>query len=248
MRSALTDRRALRVPQWKRQAIERLGFGPIEKIVLLFDKRFWDDSTDFFGCLPPPELSHDELSARRGEFFMFWNLDRSHGVPALLCVSSGAFAVNAWRSHSYKGVVNKALAVLRRTFGSVATSSYKRSVVSDWGRNPYARGSYSYVAVSLEPPTSYFPSHLTCYGIFLAARCFPLPSGTSPSAARVATTTSWRGPSASTRSASSSQASTPTASTRRPRRAPSSRAYARRSASTSARGPASRQRPRSVSG
>ena len=135
------------LPPWKRQAIERLGFGPIEKIVLLFDKRFWDESTDFFGCLPPADLSHDELSARRGEFFMFWNLDRSHGVPALLCVSSGAFAVSAWRSHSYKGVVNKALAVLRRTFGSVATSSYKRSVVSDWGRNPYARGSYSYVAV-----------------------------------------------------------------------------------------------------
>ena len=44
-------------------------------------------------------------------------------------------------------VVNKALAVLRRSFGAHVTSLFKRSVVSDWGRNPYARGSYSYVAV-----------------------------------------------------------------------------------------------------
>ena len=78
---------------------------------------------------------------------MFWNLERSHALPALICISSGAFADRTWRQHSYKGVVNKALAVLKRRFGSQVTSLFKRSVVSDWGRNPYARGSYSYVAV-----------------------------------------------------------------------------------------------------
>jgi len=74
-------------------------------------------------------------------------LHRSHALPALLCVSSGMFADQTWRSHSFKGVVDKALAVLRRTFGPQATALYRRSVVSNWGRNPYARGSYSYVAV-----------------------------------------------------------------------------------------------------
>jgi monoamine oxidase len=135
------------LPAWKGAAVERLGFGPIEKIVLLFERRFWDADADFFGCLPPPELGLEELSARRGEFFLFWNLERSHGAPALICISSGMFAERAWRSHSYKGVVNKALAVLRRAFGPQVGALYKRSVVSDWGRNPYARGSYSYIAV-----------------------------------------------------------------------------------------------------
>ena len=104
-------------------------------------------SSASIGCLAPPEFSSEELAARRGEFFLFWNLDRSHEVPALICVSSGAFADKTWRQHSYKGVVNKALAVLRRTFGAQVTTLFKRSLVSDWGRNPYARGSYSYVAV-----------------------------------------------------------------------------------------------------
>ena len=55
--------------------------------------------------------------------------------------------MNAWRHHSTKGVIAKALAVLRRAFGPHVQSLYKRAVCSDWGRNPYARGSYSYVAV-----------------------------------------------------------------------------------------------------
>ena len=135
------------LPPWKRQAIERLGFGPIEKIVLLFEQRFWDADADFFGCLPPPDLTIEELTYRRGEFFLFWNLERSHGIPALICISSGAFAEKSWSHHSYKGVVNKALAVLKRTFGPQVNSLFKRSQVSDWGRNPYARGSYSYIAV-----------------------------------------------------------------------------------------------------
>ena len=115
--------------------------------MLLFDERFWPEDADFFGCLPPPEIPSSDLEGARGEFFLFWNLERSHNVPALICVSSGAFAANFWRSHSYKTVVNKALAVLKRTFGTQVTAHFRKSVVSDWGRNPYARGSYSYIAV-----------------------------------------------------------------------------------------------------
>ena len=37
--------------------------------------------------------------------------------------------------------------MLRRAFGAQVQALFKRSLVSDWGRNPYARGSYSYIAV-----------------------------------------------------------------------------------------------------
>ena len=82
-----------------------------------------------------------------GEFFLFWNLERSHGLPALACISSGAFAATAWKRMNYKAVVKAALSSLERSYGEQATSLFRRSVVSDWGRNPYARGSYSFVAV-----------------------------------------------------------------------------------------------------
>ena len=31
------------LPEWKRAAVERLGFGPIEKVVLLFSRPFWEE-------------------------------------------------------------------------------------------------------------------------------------------------------------------------------------------------------------
>ena len=82
-----------------------------------------------------------------GEFFLFWNLERSHGLPALACISSGAFAATSWKRMHYKAVVKAALASLERSYGEQASTLFRRSVVSDWGRNPYARGSYSFVAV-----------------------------------------------------------------------------------------------------
>lgn len=134
------------LPPWKKEATSRLGFGPMEKVVLLFSRRFWVED-DFFGILVPPGTPASSLDAARGEFFLFWNLERSHGLPALACISSGAFAATAWKRMNYKAVVKAALASLERAYGEQATSLFRRSVVSDWGRNPYARGSYSFVAV-----------------------------------------------------------------------------------------------------
>ena len=97
-------------------------------------------------CTPALHPLHCTLCTS-GEFFLFWNLERSHGLPALACISSGAFAATAWKRMNYKAVVKAALSSLERSYGEQATSLFRRSVVSDWGRNPYARGSYSFVAV-----------------------------------------------------------------------------------------------------
>jgi lysine-specific histone demethylase 1 len=39
------------LPAWKREAIARLGFGSLNKIVLYFDKIFWDPNRSMFGRL-----------------------------------------------------------------------------------------------------------------------------------------------------------------------------------------------------
>mmetsp|Transcript_26528 Transcript_26528/g.74304 ORF Transcript_26528/g.74304 Transcript_26528/m.74304 type:complete len:135 (+) Transcript_26528:153-557(+) len=78
---------------------------------------------------------------------MFWNLQRSHGIPGLTCISSGAFAESTWRALAHKTIVASALRVLSRTFGPEVKKLFRRSIVTDWGRNPFCRGSYSYVGV-----------------------------------------------------------------------------------------------------
>ena len=120
------------LPAWKREAIDRLGFGPVEKVVLLFQSSFWDAGVDFFGCLMPPDAPVEAHAARRGEFFLFWNLHRSHSIFALSCISSGEFAETRWRTLSYKTIVAAALAALCRTFGEQVYALFRRPIVSDW--------------------------------------------------------------------------------------------------------------------
>lgn len=37
------------LPDWKQQAIRRLGFGNLNKVVLCFDRIFWDPNANLFG-------------------------------------------------------------------------------------------------------------------------------------------------------------------------------------------------------
>lgn len=40
------------LPSWKQEAIDRLGFGDLNKVGLLFPGVFWDDTVDYFGVVP----------------------------------------------------------------------------------------------------------------------------------------------------------------------------------------------------
>ena len=74
------------LPPWKQAAVERLGFGDLNKVVLQFERVFWED-LDFFGVAQPGGVES------RGRCFMFWNLARfSEGVPLLTCLVSGRAA------------------------------------------------------------------------------------------------------------------------------------------------------------
>lgn len=45
------------LPRWKQQAIENIGFGNLNKVVLEFTSVFWNSSVDYFGIVPKPTPS-----------------------------------------------------------------------------------------------------------------------------------------------------------------------------------------------
>lgn len=67
------------LPDWKQQAIQRLGFGNLNKVVLCFDKIFWDQNTNLFGHV-------GSTTSSRGELFLFWSISKS---PVLLALVAG---------------------------------------------------------------------------------------------------------------------------------------------------------------
>lgn len=124
------------LPAWKMDSIKRLGFGNLNKIVLCFDKIFWDPHINLFGQVP---LS----TSSRGELFLFWNL---YKAPVLLSLVAGE-AASIMENISDDLIIGRCLAVLRQIFGNSQVPAPKEVIVTRWRSDPWTRGSYSFVSV-----------------------------------------------------------------------------------------------------
>ncbi|MDV3135784.1 MULTISPECIES: flavin monoamine oxidase family protein [Mycobacterium] len=115
----------------KRAAIERLGFGLLDKVVLKFDEPFWPDA-DVIGLVgseqPVPFLINGETFA---------------DVPVLIGLRGGSDA----REREVLSDQDAVAQVVTALNAPAPTGS----LVTRWAADPYARGSYSFVAVGSSP-------------------------------------------------------------------------------------------------
>ncbi|TPX72697.1 hypothetical protein SpCBS45565_g00268 [Spizellomyces sp. 'palustris'] len=140
------------LPAWKLGAIDRLGMGWFNKVILVFERRFWPADMDSFGALSEPEHRLDSTgglpayTAVRGRFFLFWNLYPTTRLPVLCSFIAGEAAVEM-EADDDETIVNKAMTVLSHIFPyEHPLPPVVEQVVTRWSRDEFARGSYSYVA------------------------------------------------------------------------------------------------------
>ncbi|KAL7732987.1 hypothetical protein ACLKA6_002796 [Drosophila palustris] len=124
------------LPDWKQQAIRRLGFGNLNKVVLCFDRIFWDPNANLFGHV-------GSTTASRGEMFLFWSIS---STPVLLALVAG-MAANIVESVTDDIIIGRCMSVLKNIFGNTSVPQPKETVVTRWRSDQWARGSYSYVSV-----------------------------------------------------------------------------------------------------
>ncbi|XP_068967921.1 lysine-specific histone demethylase 1A [Bombus flavifrons] len=153
------------LPDWKSQAIQRLGFGNLNKVVLCFERIFWDPTANLFGHV-------GSTTASRGELFLFWNL---YKAPVLLALVAGEAAC-VMENVSDDVIVGRCIAVLKGIFGNQVVPQPRESVVTRWRADPWARGSYSFVAVG---------SSGSDYDLLAAPVAPPATPGTPPPQPRV---------------------------------------------------------------
>ena len=136
-RKSITFEPAL--PAAKQEAIDRLGFGLLDKCALRFGHCFWDEDAHF--------ITH--VDSQRGRWSEFFNLVPSTGAPILVGFSGGAFAEDLapWPDGA---VVGSAMDVLRGIYGDSIPEPESWQITS-WGQDPWSFGSYSYYAVGSEP-------------------------------------------------------------------------------------------------
>lgn len=120
------------LPEAKRRAIERLGFGLLDKVVLAFEEPFWPESPDMLGLVGPKRPIADLVN---GLTFA--------GTPLLVGLRGGA-AARSREALSDQDAVGEVLAALDAPTPTGA-------LVTRWAADPYARGSYSFLAVGSSP-------------------------------------------------------------------------------------------------
>ena len=142
------------LPDWKTGAVDRLGFGIMNKVILVFDKPFWDTTRDMFGLLREPTVANSMSQADyidgRGKFYLFWNCMKTTGLPTLVALMAGEAAHEAERSTDEE-ILGEVTSQLRNVFKDVAVPDPLESIITRWGQDRFAYGSYSSVAVEALP-------------------------------------------------------------------------------------------------
>ncbi|KAI4289848.1 MAG: hypothetical protein L6R35_000886 [Caloplaca aegaea] len=142
------------LPRWKLGPIHRLGFGVLNKLILVYDKPFWDVDQDMFGLLresdTPGSLDQEDYVRNRGRFYLFWNCIKSSGRPVLIALMAGEAAVQA-ESTSDADLVVGVTKELQRMFKDGQVPLPSETIVTRWGKDRFARGTYSYVGATSLP-------------------------------------------------------------------------------------------------
>ncbi|KAG0019789.1 hypothetical protein BGZ81_009600, partial [Podila clonocystis] len=140
------------LPEWKEKAIQHLGFGLLNKLVLVFEKPFWDTTVGLFGYVGSGEegsfsKGYDLKAYRssRGKFYMFWNCIVVSGLPVLVTLMAGQSAYDC-ENMPKDELIQEALETLRLIHPHIRQIPLPlESVVTRWSQDEYARGSYSFV-------------------------------------------------------------------------------------------------------
>jgi len=121
------------LPEWKQKSIKNLGCGNCNKVVLCFDRIFWNPSIHMFGRSP-------QTTSSRGELFLFYQV---YKAPVICAIMAGDSATNTEKLPD-EVIVGRCLSVLKGIFGKDSVPAPKETVVSRWKMDPWARGSTSF--------------------------------------------------------------------------------------------------------
>jgi hypothetical protein len=113
----------------------------------VYETAFWEEHRDIFGLLN--EAEHDPLNqkayaSRRGRFFLFWNCIQTSGRPMLVALMAGDAAYSVEESDN-DSLVREVTGRLAKVFDSAEIPQPSEIIVTRWKKDPFARGTYSYV-------------------------------------------------------------------------------------------------------
>ncbi|KAI6204166.1 hypothetical protein M3Y94_00640900 [Aphelenchoides besseyi] len=113
-----------------------MAVGSANKIVIEFQKRFWD-SDFFFGKINDKECA-------RGEFFLYTSAPNSR----ILTVHMAGAAANLNDSFSMQDLSNKVMQILGRIFGQDCPARPVQLITTRWHEDELSHGCFPYIPVN----------------------------------------------------------------------------------------------------
>jgi monoamine oxidase len=148
------------LPESKKAAIQRLGYGSLNKIVIRFPDRFWGTKSwlgivNDVGTEVQPSngaSKGDAPNAIRGRSYIFWSVEASSpdSKPVIVAICSGQGAKEA-EDMKDEDLINDACTTLQKIYNLPVRPLPIESVVTRWGHDPYSLGAFSYVSVGSRP-------------------------------------------------------------------------------------------------
>jgi monoamine oxidase len=123
------------LPDAKLSAIHGLGSGAVTKLILKFDKPFWDRKQEMFLTTLDTQ--------------MWWRPGwGNNNEQAILTAYTGAKGAKKLGSLGKKGAIQTGLNNLEQMFGVQLGNQLRDAMFVDWQADPYARMAYSYVPLN----------------------------------------------------------------------------------------------------
>ncbi|KAF4538375.1 High mobility group HMG1/HMG2 [Lasiodiplodia theobromae] len=142
------------LPEWKTAPIQRLGFGLLNKVALVYDTPFWEPDRDIFGTLNEAELrdsmEQKDYESRRGRFWLFWNCIKTTGRPTLVALMAGNAAHDTEVTDDHV-LVREVTERLSKMFAPAIVPLPTEYIVTRWKKDPFAGGSYSFMGPTAQP-------------------------------------------------------------------------------------------------
>lgn len=133
------------LPSSHSRAIEAIGMGVLNKLYLKFDEPFWDTDVDWIESVPPATESTQTWTE--------WvNFQKALGANVIMGFSAADAGVQQ-EALSDDALVASAMARLRLIYGAAVPAAPVGFVRTQWQRDPFAYGSYSFNALGVTPNT-----------------------------------------------------------------------------------------------
>ena len=141
------------LPQSKKDAIDHVGFGLLNKIYICFPHAFWrgegKTSPNGSSFLSETETNFGNASGYNPHHYMFFDVGKqlfeSNDSPAILqTLISGSEAAKA-EQQSDDEIIQGVLSTLRHLYSTIVIPAPVKFKVTRWGADEFSRGSYTFL-------------------------------------------------------------------------------------------------------